>query len=288
VAASIRRARPLLGTFVEVEVAEMVAREADAESAVEAAFAAVAEVHRLMSFQDEASDVSRLNRAAASQPVAVDRLTYRVIEIALDVGRRSAGAFDITAGGAQCISRRPQREHAVRLLPHNRVQFAAPVTVDLSGIAKGFAVDRAIEALRRHGVAWGLVNAGGDLAAYGPCRHEVRVRDPRLPGAFMGTVELADGALASSAGLFDPSRSQLPTSSAVIDPATGRPPTAVIGATVCGPSCIIADALTKVVMIAGEAAGPLLRHYGAGALFVSARGEVHVTRDWKNEVRLAA
>ncbi len=62
----------------------------------------------------------------------------------------------------------------------------------------------------------------------------------------------------------------------------------ISGATVCAPGCVIADALTKVVMNAGEAAAPILEHYGADALFVSADGCVHMTADWKNEVHLAA
>ncbi len=62
---NLRRARPLLGTFVEIDVAD--ADERHAEDAVEAAFAAVAEVHRLMSFHEADSDVSRLNRAASSE-----------------------------------------------------------------------------------------------------------------------------------------------------------------------------------------------------------------------------
>ena len=52
--------------------------------------------------------------------------------------------------------------------------------------------------------------------------------------------------------------------------------------------CVIADALTKVVMNAGEAAAPILRQYGASALFVSTQGDLHVTPEWQNEVRLAA
>jgi thiamine biosynthesis lipoprotein len=66
------------------------------------------------------------------------------------------------------------------------------------------------------------------------------------------------------------------------------PVRSIIGATVCAPSCVIADALTKVVMNAGEGAAAILEHHGANALFVSARGQVHITADWKNEVHLAA
>jgi FAD:protein FMN transferase len=75
---------------------------------------------------------------------------------------------------------------------------------------------------------------------------------------------------------------------AVVDPLTGRPARRISGATVCAPSCIIADALTKAVMNAGESATALLQHYGASALFISAQGGVHVTTGWKDEVRFAA
>ncbi len=62
----------------------------------------------------------------------------------------------------------------------------------------------------------------------------------------------------------------------------------VIGATVRAPACVHADALTKIVMAGGEAAGPLLELYGASALFVSAGGGVHVSADWQDGVHLAA
>ena len=74
--ADIRRARPLLGTFVEIEVAG--ATEPEMADAVDAAFAAVAEVHRLMSFHDPDSDISRLNREAHVRPLAVHAWTYAV------------------------------------------------------------------------------------------------------------------------------------------------------------------------------------------------------------------
>src|SRR5215831_4299546 len=90
---SLRRARPLLGTFVEIAASG--AASADMEDAVEAAFAAVARVHRLMSFHDPGSDVSRLNREAKAGAVAVDPWTFEVLEIAQDLHRRSGGAFDI-------------------------------------------------------------------------------------------------------------------------------------------------------------------------------------------------
>src|SRR3954451_11604778 len=179
--ANIRRARPMLGTFVDIDVDDVDQRHA--EGAVEAAFAAVAEVHRLMSFHEADSDVSRLNRSASSGAVAVHPWTYEVIEMAADMNRRSAGAFDIgVAPTLQQLGQLPSDEEipvmpvtsvpmadALALLGDNRIRFTDPsVRIDLGGIAKGFAVDRAIDALPCHGVREGIVNAGGDLAVFGP------------------------------------------------------------------------------------------------------------------------
>ena len=277
---SIRRARPLLGTFVEIAVAG--APVAAMEAAAEAAFAAVATVHRLMSFHDPDSDVSRLNREAASDAVRVHDWTYRVLETAAELNRRSTGMFDVAVAPAL-------QRLGIQLLPGHHIRFAHPgVKIDLGGIAKGFAVDCAVAALRRHGITDALVNAGGDMAAFGSRGHAVDIRDPRRPDRPMCQVALRNAALASSAGRFDPARSGEVGDTAVIDPATALPVRAVRGATVRAPSCIIADALTKVVMTAGEAAAPILEHYGAHALFMSAQGDIHMTADWNDEVRFAA
>jgi thiamine biosynthesis lipoprotein len=295
----MRRARPLLGTFVEITVAG--APAAEMEAAVEAAFAAVATVHRLMSFHDEASDLGRLNRNAFNHPVAVHRWTFEVLDIAHDLHRRSAGIFDIgIAPALQAIGLLPRRDDetplpsavagdAIALLAGGSVRFRdRGVRIDLGGIAKGYAVDRAVEALRRCGIGEGVVNAGGDLAVFGPRPHAIHIRDPRDPRRPMCEAALRDAALASSAGRFDPLSSAEPAESAVIDPHTGAPVHGVIGASVRAPVCVVADALTKVVMAAGEGAGPLLESYGASALFVTATGGVHVTADWQDGLHLAA
>jgi thiamine biosynthesis lipoprotein len=299
--ASIRRARPLLGTFVEIAVA---GEASDAlEAAVEAAFAAVATVHRLMSFHESGSDVSRLNRDAAARAVEVHGWTCEVLETAVDLHRRSGGAFDISVAPAlqrlgllpdgPASGSIPSRHDVVRdpihLLPQNQVRLASPaVKIDLGGIAKGFAVDRAVDALRQQGITEGIVNAGGDLRVFGPRPYAVDIRDPRQPDRTIFRVALSNAALASSAGRFDPALSRHAFSSAVIDPVTALPAQSISGATVCAPTCVIADALTKVVMNAGENAGTVLEYYGADALFVSPHGDAHMTANWKNEVHLAA
>ncbi len=297
----MRRARPLLGTFVEIRSGG--GSRAATERAIEAAFAAIESVHRLMSFHEADSDVGRLNREACNRAVAIDPWTYRVLETALDLHRRSAGIFDIAVAPALqrlgLLPADPKDEEvapagtatsaAVELLPRHHVRFHHPaLKIDLGGIAKGFAVDCAIDVLRAHHQECGLVNAGGDLAVFGASAETIDIRDPRSWGRSLCQVAIANAALASSARGIDPLQSGESFCSSIVDPATGAQVTELAGASVCAPSCMIADALTKIVLIRGKEAAGLLKTYQAGALIVSADGEVHVTPEWQNVHRAAA
>jgi len=92
-----RRCRPLLGTFVDIQA--FGTNSAELKSAVEAAFLAIAQVHRLMSFHDLESDVSRMNREAYRKAVHVHPLTWRVLKSSQEFSRNSDGIFDITMAG---------------------------------------------------------------------------------------------------------------------------------------------------------------------------------------------
>jgi FAD:protein FMN transferase len=287
----MRRARPLLGTFVDISVDGTAL--VDMTTAVEAAFAAVERVHCLMSFHDPDSDVSRLNRDAAAQAVAVDPWTHQVLAAAVDLNRRSNGLFDVTV--ASVLQRRgllpglpppdatlAAPRDAIEMLPDRRIRFLHPGTrIDLGGIAKGFAVDRAVDVLRAHGVPLGVVDAGGDLAAFGPAAAPIHIRDPRDPRRAMACISIMDEALASSGGRFDPVNAPDVTTSAVVDTRTREPVRTIAGVTVRAPSCMLADALTKVLMSAGEEASALLDQIGAAALIVWADGEIRVSPSWQ-------
>jgi thiamine biosynthesis lipoprotein len=289
----VRRARPLLGTFVEI--AAVGEPPAGLDAAIEAAFAAIAKVHRLMSFHDAASDVSRLNREAATRPVRIDAWTWDVIAAATDLDRRSHGAFDITiaplleAAGllpppaaGPAVHAEPAPRGAIEMLADRRIRFRDPATrIDLGGIAKGFAVDRALDVLRAHRVSAALVNAGGDLAAFGPTAWLIYLRDPRDPRETIGAIGVVNEALASTGARFDPADTPFVATTAVFDPRARAPASLIAGASVRAPCAMLADALTKVVMIEGEAAAALLEQFGAGALLVRHDGEVRVTPSWQ-------
>ncbi|HET7889477.1 MAG TPA: FAD:protein FMN transferase [Bradyrhizobium sp.] len=298
----VRRAKPLLGTFVEIEAAGP--SQAELGRAIDAAFEQVAMVHRLMSFHDPDSDVGRLNRDAADRPVRVHAWTFQVLKTSIELHRRSGGIFNVAVAPAlQAMGLLPQHDadaiaqtppppvhEAIELVDGQMVRFRdRQARIDLGGIAKGFAVDRALDSLRQAGsLAWGLVNAGGDLAACGAELQSAYIRHPRDPGRVVCRVDFADEALASTARRFDLFRSSETAVSAIIDPHGQTPANSIDGVTVRASSCMIADALTKIVMISGPAAGALLEQCNASALLVTADGELQISPDWQNAVHLAA
>ena len=177
----IRRARPLLGTLVEIQA--RAPNESLARQAIERAFGAVLCVHVLMSFHEKNSDVSRLNREAAKRSVRIHHWTARVLRAAQRFAAESEGAFDITVADAlrrarllpDVGTRRCKGTwRDIEITRDHRVRFTKPLIIDLGGIAKGFAVDRAIDGLRKSGAVSGIVNAGGDLRVFGKSAEIVR------------------------------------------------------------------------------------------------------------------
>lgn len=200
----VRRMRPLLGTWVEVRVEGQAAR---AERAVSAAFAQIARVQRRMSFHDPDSVLSRVNLLAHRIPQPVDTWTWQVLRLALALSHASGGLFDITVGG-ELVRRGVLPDHgfansdipggcdAVELLPGRHVRLRRPVLLTLDGIAKGYAVDRAVRLLRAAGMERGVVNAGGDLRVFGPASVPLALRDAQ--GRVRAAGQLDNAAVASS------------------------------------------------------------------------------------------
>ncbi|HTS52245.1 MAG TPA: FAD:protein FMN transferase [Burkholderiales bacterium] len=280
VSAELRRAQPLLGTLVEVTVRG--ACEAELMRAVSGAFGAVARVHRLMSFHDSRSDVGRINRLAHRVAVRVHPWTWEVLLAAQRLSQRTAGTFDVTTGGElmrlgylpsslpACLDRRACWRD-VHLLPGQRVRLARRLCIDLGGIAKGFAVDRAVDYLRGRGVRAGLVNAGGDLRAFGSVAWRIHVRHPADPGTLIPFADIVSGALATSAGYFSRRVQRGTALSPVIDGVRRTAINPAFSASVAASSCMLADGLTKLVLLRGRRAHGLVRRLGAQAFILSAQ-----------------
>jgi FAD:protein FMN transferase len=268
----MQRARPAMGTFVHI-AASGNASEA-VESAIENAFETIAQVERLMSFHDRNSELSRLNRAAHRQPQSVHPWIYAVIKRALQLSDASAGMFDLTVAPllvkAGLLPHTNELEthggnwRAIKLLEDNRIFFEQPVLLDLGGIAKGFAVDQAIHALRRAGCTEAVVNAGGDLRRFGKKHFPLYLRRNLGP---VQVAELRCGAVATSSPHANiPDRISQPLG-CIVNPIQQHAWRGKGSVMVAARSCVIADALTKVAALAGPACQSLLNRFGAQAIW---------------------
>jgi thiamine biosynthesis lipoprotein len=261
--------------------------------------AAVEQVDAQMSLWRPGSDLLRLNAAPAGIWHAVEKPLIDVLALGLAVGCASGGAFDIGMGDAvsawgfgptpasqvaiRAAMTRPRRP-AHELLEVNQaaglVRKAAPITLDLNGIAKGYGVDRLADTLRDHGIHAGLVGIDGEMRALGlrpdgtPWAIAIEAPDPerRAPHS---VIALSDGAIATSGDYrhwVDVGASRL---SHTINPQRGAPlahsPASV---TVVAATCAEADAWATALMVLGPdaGAGPA-RRAGIEALFLLRDGE---------------
>ncbi len=242
--------------------------DADAVQAIEAGFAAIADIHRLMSFHEAGSDVSRINRAAVGEAVKVDPRTFAVLEQAGALAIESGGIFDITVAAelvARNILPRPDARlpdpHScwrdIELAAPDRVILKRPLWLDLGGIAKGYAVDRAFPAMNLTPDIQCVVNAGGDLRVAGPAAERVLLRAPTTGNA-VPVVEIENASLASSEAGDAATGPHLDGAAR-----RGTPPGRFVS--VVARDCLIADALTKIVLALGRGAQDLLKRHGATA-----------------------
>jgi thiamine biosynthesis lipoprotein len=269
------RAWLLMGTIFEVTL--YAPDSAAAVSAFDAAYAAASEVDSLMSLYRPESELCRVNREAARGPVSVSGPTFEVVAASLKFSRETQGAFDPTvkpAMDAWGFYRRALHAPApaeldslrgligaekIRLRPADRsIEFArAGMSLDLGGIAKGYAADRSAAALKRRGVTRALVDLGGNMLAMSSPPDEkgwpVGVRDPVRTDSLLAVIELADRAIASSGDyekfvVLDGVRY-----GHLLDPKVAAPVRGMAGTTVVAGDAMTADALSTAAFVLGEA-----------------------------------
>jgi thiamine biosynthesis lipoprotein len=247
----IARARPLLGTVVSIQAHTEALDGARVEQAISQAFAVIAHIGHVMSAHHDDSDLARMARAHPHEVLTLDTHTVDVIRAAQHWWQLSNGAFN-PCHAAHMLSRGGLRPGIVgeamgslsdiTIGPAAQVQLALPVKLDFGGIAKGYAVDQAIEVLAAHGIRHALVNAGGDLRAIGERHWPIDVRHANvtlMDGRLTQKTRLYQQALATSvAGELNPEF--------VFSRSHKKPRWRSV--TVQASTCMTADVLTKWAM----------------------------------------
>ena len=285
----------VMGTVAWVKIHGLAPREAEA-----AAAEALAELHRVesvMSVWKEESELSRLNRAADGLPHRLSEELFDVIGRALDFSRITEGAFDATTGplvelwgfrgGAPAVPSAAALDSALAVVGSTRIvvdRYDRALTlppgmrIDLGGIAKGYAVDRAAAILRSRGASSALVNVGGNMYALGapPGRGgwTIGIRDPRGGDGIVGSLLLRDEAVATSGNYENFVEIGNRRYGHIIDPRDGRPVDRVLGVTVVAKTAMAADALSTGLFVLGPERAPVaLATSRARALFALPDGE---------------
>ena len=261
----------IMGTRITVEVWADDAATADAAN--EAVLAVMRHIDTTMSTYKPDSEVSQVNAHAAAGPMPISAELFDLLVTAKDYSRLTEGAFDITYASVGYLYDfrkrvRPDEAHIRAALPavnyehllldpaHHTVKFTQPgVRIDLGGIAKGYAVDRGIEALQKAGITHGFVSAGGDSRVLGDRFGKpwiVGIRDPQKgEGEVIARVPLIDAAISTSGDYeryFDEGGVRYHH---IIDPHTGLSASRVRSATIIARTALRTDGLSKTAFVLG-------------------------------------
>lgn len=266
----------------------------------------VAEVRRLEALLTEFSETSQtalLNRSAGGSPVAVDPEVYALIARCLDLSRLTGGAFDITAGALRRLynfknpapalpsptalaeARQKVGFEKIRLLDGHRLRLSeAGMRIGFGAIGKGYAADRVKALLLAEGVRSGVINASGDLVAWGrrpdgePWR--VGIARPEAPAEVLLWLPVDGQAVATSGDYEQFFEIDGQRYSHNLNPLTGLPVTGLRSVSVISPSAELSDALATAVFVmgAGEGLSLIEQLPQTHALVVDGGGELHVSK----------
>jgi thiamine biosynthesis lipoprotein len=274
----VRRAMRLMGNHFELSVVGN--REDWALARIEAGVKEIQRIERLLTTFSDDSETNLINRNAGIAPVKVSQEVFELIERSNRLSQVTQGAFDITYGSIDkrlwnfdpSMTSLPDEKTAkkmVRLINYKNIVLDRARTsvmlkqkgmrIGFGGIGKGYAAEKAKAVMRAMDVQAGVVNASGDLCAWGyqpgGKPWTIGIVDPDAPGTVIGLLDITDVAVATSGNyekyaLIDGKRY-----SHTINPRTGLPVTGIKSVTVVCPYAEIADAMATPVMVMGVEAG---------------------------------
>jgi len=275
---TLTRCKPLLGTYVEISITADIDNQALLEMS-SAAFAEIEQIQQLMGFHDPDTELSQLNRKAHLKPCHVSPHMVKVISQALELSELSKGVFDITIapelikqGLLPDVHQQVSGNWRDIQLEGDQVYFKQPILIDLGGIAKGYSVDCALAVCDREADI--VINAGGDLRMSHWQNQQIAIRHPELGSSELINVQMQNTALATSAPYFIEEEK-----SAMICPFTRQPVNYQQSVSVFAPSCMLADALTKVAVLEPHFE-PVLQALGAEALVINYSSSQTIRSDY--------
>jgi len=266
-----------MGTFVKITLTGP--RWLDFDTTFTKAFAAVDKVDLIASIYNNESEVTRLNQEAAARPIKVSNELFTVIKDSIALSRYSNGAFDITVAPLvrlwgsyrkkDSIPTEQEVRKTLSLIGYDKITIDEAdrsvyfkkkgMAIDLSAIAKGYAIDSTVKVIKEEGFRSAMVNAGGDLYCLGRKgllrRWRIGIIDPHNRGMIIRVLTLSDRAVATSGGYEQYFVYKGKDYTHLIHPKTGYPIESIFSSvTVIAPNATIADGIATAVSVGTKAA----------------------------------
>lgn len=315
-----RKTEILMDTLVTISVVSD--SKNDAKKAIDITFSEIEKLEKLSNFFSPDSEVSLINKNAGISPVKVSPDILDIIEKALYVSEKTDGAFDVTIGPVITLydfhkKIKPEDSAIKKSLPlvnyknliidkNKSAIFLKKkgMLIDLGGIVKGYAADRAVETLKRQGINSGLVSVAGDIKAFGlkpdgkpwnigirnprPVREHIsngsRAKDESTLGGeeddIMATIKLSDMAISTSGDYERYFELNGKRYHHLLDPKTGYPAEGCQSVSIITNSGVFADAFSTAIFILGPERGTkILKEMSLDGIIVDSREEVYTTPD---------
>ena len=305
-----KKTMPLMDTIVSITV---VADSADAaEKVIDKTFAEISRFGDLINFYSDKSELAEINRNAGIHSVKVSPQTLDVIEKAVFAAEKSGGAFDPTLGPIIALwdflnRKKPTEIEIVQALPLvnykdiliDRTDSTVflrrkGMMIDLGGIAKGYAVDLAVELLKRNGILSGLVSIAGDIRAFGMKPDNspwtIGIKNPRQTGEkdeLVAKIRLSDRAISTSGDYERYFISGDKRYHHLFDPKTGMPASGCRSVSIVTDKAVNTDAFSTAVFILGVEKGMnVIKEMGMDAMIIDSGGTIHMTDAMRKEITI--
>lgn len=270
--------RQVMGTFTSIVAVAPDSKTANAS--VEAAFDELVRIDEMMSDYKPASPLSQINKNAFKEPVAASEEIMEVLSLSKKYSKLSGGAFDVTIGPVVDLWRNSQKqgrmptdkeladakakvgyEKLILNESDNTVSFAVEgMRLDLGAVAKGYAIDSAVAAMKKTGAVAGLVDVGGDVMTFGvplkPKKYwRIGLQDPMKEEDLLLVLKVNGMAVATSGDYQRYEEIEGEKHSHIKNPKTLQAANSLKSVTIIAPTAVIADILATTVSVIGPQKG---------------------------------
>lgn len=272
-----KRSARLMGNIFEIKIIKE--KPSDAEVCINASIAEIKRIEALLTTFNPNSQTNQINSSAGIKPVQVDREVFDLVERSLRISDLTQGAFDISYGSIdkrfwnfdlsmKALPDKKTAKRTVKLINYKNIILNRDgytvflkekgMRIGFGGIGKGYAADKAKELLLQMGVQSGIVNASGDLTAWGYQSNgkpwTIGIADPDTKNPF-STFNITNMSVATSGNYEKYVTINGQRYSHTIDPRTGFPTTGIKSVTIISPYAELSDAMATPVMVMGTKVG---------------------------------